>query len=219
MTHRTCSKSKQAARYRQAALGALFMSIGLQAFSAPESEEAQKQRAHDIFKQLIEINTTDSIGSTTVAAQAMAQRLLDAGFPSADVVRSRAERSQGEHGGALSRQAGLEAEADPDHRPSRTWWRRGARTGAPIPFSSSSKDGYYYGRGTQDMKDSDAIAVTDFIRLRKEGFVPDRDIILALTADEEGRQVERRRLAAQESSRPDRRRIRAESGLGRRCGR
>ena len=61
------------------------MSIGLQAFSAPESAEAQKQRAHDIFKQLIEINTMDSIGSTTVAAQAMAQRLLDAGFPAADV--------------------------------------------------------------------------------------------------------------------------------------
>jgi acetylornithine deacetylase/succinyl-diaminopimelate desuccinylase-like protein len=48
------------------------------------------------------------------------------------------------------------------------------------------QDGYYYGRGTQDMKDSDAIAVANFIRLKKEGFVPDRDIILALTADEEG---------------------------------
>ena len=54
------------------------------------------------------------------------------------------------------------------------------------PFQFVEQDGYYYGRGTQDMKDSDAIAVTDFIRLKKEGFVPDRDIILALTADEEG---------------------------------
>ena len=54
------------------------------------------------------------------------------------------------------------------------------------PFQFVEKDGYFYGRGTQDMKDSDAIAVTDFIRLKKEGFVPDRDIILALTADEEG---------------------------------
>ena len=62
------------------------MSIGLQAFSAPESAEAQKQRAQDIFKQLIEINTMDSNGSVTVAAQAMAQRLRDAGFPAADVV-------------------------------------------------------------------------------------------------------------------------------------
>jgi acetylornithine deacetylase/succinyl-diaminopimelate desuccinylase-like protein len=54
------------------------------------------------------------------------------------------------------------------------------------PFKFVEQDGYYYGRGTQDMKVSDAIAVTDFIRLKKEGYVPDRDIILALTADEEG---------------------------------
>jgi acetylornithine deacetylase/succinyl-diaminopimelate desuccinylase-like protein len=54
------------------------------------------------------------------------------------------------------------------------------------PFRFVEKDGYYYGRGTQDMKESDAIAVADFIRMKKEGFVPDRDIILALTADEEG---------------------------------
>jgi acetylornithine deacetylase/succinyl-diaminopimelate desuccinylase-like protein len=54
------------------------------------------------------------------------------------------------------------------------------------PFRLVEQDGYFYGRGTQDMKDSDAIAVADFIRLRNEGFVPDRDIILALTADEEG---------------------------------
>jgi acetylornithine deacetylase/succinyl-diaminopimelate desuccinylase-like protein len=53
------------------------------------------------------------------------------------------------------------------------------------PFQFIEKDGYFYGRGTQDMKDSDAIAVTDFIRMKNEGFVPDRDIILALTADEE----------------------------------
>jgi len=54
--------------------------------AAPESDAVTRKNAHDIFKQLIEINTTDSVGSTTVAAQAMAQRLLDAGFPKADVV-------------------------------------------------------------------------------------------------------------------------------------
>ncbi len=56
------------------------------------------------------------------------------------------------------------------------------------PFQFVEREGYYYGRGTQDMKEADAIAVTDFIRMRKEGFVPNRDIILALTADEEGGQ-------------------------------
>ena len=48
------------------------------------------------------------------------------------------------------------------------------------------KDGFYYGRGTQDMKEGDAIMVTTLIRMKKEGYQPDRDIILALTADEEG---------------------------------
>ena len=54
--------------------------------ASPMSDAAVRATAHDIFKQLIEINTTDSVGSTTVAAQAMATRLLDAGFPAADVI-------------------------------------------------------------------------------------------------------------------------------------
>ncbi|HSC45520.1 MAG TPA: M20/M25/M40 family metallo-hydrolase, partial [Candidatus Acidoferrum sp.] len=54
------------------------------------------------------------------------------------------------------------------------------------PFLFVEKDGYFYGRGTQDMKGDDAIWITEFIRLKREGFKPDRDLILALTADEEG---------------------------------
>src|ERR1700730_16399636 len=141
--------------------------------------------AHDIFKQLIEINTTDSIGSTTVAAQAMAQRLLDAGFPATDVtVVGRNERK----GNLIARYRG---KAGKTLRPiliighldvveaRREDW-------TTDPFQFVEKDGYYYGRGTQDMKASDAIMVTDFFRLKQERFIPDRDIILALTADEEG---------------------------------
>ena len=141
--------------------------------------------AHDIFKQLIEINTTDSVGSTTLAAQAMAQRLLDAGFPKADVVVLGPNDRKGNmiaryHGkpGSKLKPVLIIGHLDVVEAKREDW--------STDPFQFVEKDGYFYGRGTQDMKDSDAIAVSAFIRMRKEGYVPDRDIILALTADEEG---------------------------------
>ena len=54
------------------------------------------------------------------------------------------------------------------------------------PFECLERDEFYYGRGVTDDKDEAAIHVANFIRMREEGFVPDRDIIVALTADEEG---------------------------------
>lgn len=155
------------------------------AWSAPENADAERQRAHDIFQQLIEINTTDSSGSTTVAAQAMAKRLREAGFAAADVVvlgpnerkGNMVARYRGRPGSRL-KPVLIIGHLDVVEARREDW--------STDPFRFVEQDGYYYGRGTQDMKDSDAIAVADFIRLKKEGFVPDRDIILALTADEEG---------------------------------
>jgi acetylornithine deacetylase/succinyl-diaminopimelate desuccinylase-like protein len=153
--------------------------------AANQSDAATHDMAHDIFKQLIEINTTDSVGSTTLAAQAMAQRLLDAGFPKADVVvlgpndrkGNMVARYRGKPSSKL-RPVLIIGHLDVVEARREDW--------TTDPFKFVEQGGYYYGRGTQDMKEDDAIAVTDFIRLRKEGFVPDRDIILALTADEEG---------------------------------
>ncbi len=151
----------------------------------PAAAAEDRKTAHDIFKQLIEINTTDSVGSTTVAAHAMAQRLLDAGFATGGRDRHRTERRKGNmvaryrgKAGSKLRPVLIIGHLDVVEARREDW--------TTDPFQFVEKDGYYYGRGTQDMKDSDAIAVADFIRMKKEGFVPDRDIILALTADEEG---------------------------------
>ena len=147
-------------------------------------DEATRKLAHDIFQQLIGINTTDSIGSTTIAAQAMANRLTSAGFPADDVkVLGPNDRK----GNLIARYRGSSAGLKPiliiAHLDVVEARREDWTTD---PFQFVEKGGYYYGRGTQDMKVSDAILVTTFIRFKHEGYRPDRDIILALTADEEG---------------------------------
>jgi acetylornithine deacetylase/succinyl-diaminopimelate desuccinylase-like protein len=149
------------------------------------ADPATMQLGHDIFKQLIEINTTDSVGSTTKAAEAMAQRLRDGGFAAGDISLlgpnprkgNLVVRYRGKPGSKL-RPILIIGHLDVVEARREDW--------TTDPFQFVEKDGFYYGRGTQDMKVSDAIVVTDFIRLRKEGYVPDRDLILALTADEEG---------------------------------
>jgi acetylornithine deacetylase/succinyl-diaminopimelate desuccinylase-like protein len=146
-------------------------------------DPATKQLSREIFQQLIEINTTDSVGSTTVAANAMAQRLLDAGFPKEDVVVLGPNERKGNlvariHGTGPAKPFLLIGHLDVVEALRSDW--------TTDPFQFVEKDGYFYGRGTQDIKEGDAIFITTFIRLKKEGFKPDRDIILALTADEEG---------------------------------
>ena len=157
----------------------LFLSMALNA----QLNEENKELAHDIFKQLIEINTTDSVGNVTTAAEAMATRFREAGFSESDVhVLGPNDRKKnlvvrlagsGKHKPVL-----LIGHLDVVEARREDW--------TTDPFEFVEKDGYFYGRGTQDMKDGDAIMTTTLIRFKKEGFVPDRDIILALTADEEG---------------------------------
>ena len=155
--------------------------------AVPKLDPAGRQLAHDVLKQLIEINTTDSVGSTTVAAEAMRKRLLDAGFAAEDMVVMGPNARKGDlvaryrgKPGSAKRPILFIGHIDVVEAKREDW--------TTDPFQLVEKDGYFYGRGTQDMKDSDAAAVVSFIRMKKEGFVPDRDIILALTADEEGGQ-------------------------------
>ena len=162
-----------------AALACSFAGGGLRA----QSDDATNKLARDIYKQLIEINTTDSVGSTTVAAEAMAQRLRDAGYAASDV---QVIGPNARKGNLVARLRGTGAQKpmllichlDVVEARREDW--------SMDPFQFIEKDGYFYGRGSGDIKDGDAILMTAMIRLKQEGFKPDRDIILALTADEEG---------------------------------
>src|SRR3989441_2049356 len=143
-----------------------------------------QQRARDIFEQLININTTGSSGSTTLAANAMAKRLTDAGFPAADVQVMGLEGSKNYNLVARFRGTGREkailllAHLDVVEAKREDW--------SLDPFTFVERDGYFYGRGTLDIKDGGAILVATFVRLKEEGYRPNRDLILALTTGEEG---------------------------------
>jgi acetylornithine deacetylase/succinyl-diaminopimelate desuccinylase-like protein len=148
-----------------------------------QTDDATQQLSRSIFRQLIEINTTDSVGNVTTAARAMAQRLLDGGFPSSDVEvlgpNPRKYNMVARFPGAgAHKPILLICHLDVVEARRQDW--------SLDPFEFVEKDGYFYGRGTEDVKDGDAILVTTLIRLKREGYKPDRDIVLALTADEEG---------------------------------
>jgi acetylornithine deacetylase/succinyl-diaminopimelate desuccinylase-like protein len=161
----------------------LALVLLLSPLGAATLDEPTRQMAHDIFQQLIEINTTDSVGSTTLAAEAMAKRLTDAGFAQDDVKVLGPNERKGNlvarlHGTGARKPILIIGHLDVVEARREDW--------TTDPFRFVEKDGYYYGRGTQDMKVNDAILITTLIRFHRENYRPDRDIILALTADEEG---------------------------------
>lgn len=141
-----------------------------------------QQLARDLLAELVGINTTFEHGNTTPAAEAMARRLVAAGVPDSDVVvvgagernRNLVARLRGKGRG---RPVLLLAHLDVVEALRSDW--------SLEPFTLTEQDGYFYGRGTSDVKDMAAIFVATLIRLKREGFVPDRDLILALTAGEE----------------------------------
>jgi len=141
--------------------------------------------AREILKELVEINTTDSSGSTTRAAEAMAARLRAAGFPEADVQVLGPNARKGNlvarlRGRGEGRPILLLAHLDVVEARKEDW--------APDldPFVFVERDRYFYGRGTSDDKGQAAIWIANLIRYKQESLVPARDIIVALTADEEG---------------------------------
>jgi acetylornithine deacetylase/succinyl-diaminopimelate desuccinylase-like protein len=147
------------------------------------AQPPQRQLARDIFKQLIEIDTTDSIGDNTRAAEAMAARFRTAGFPERDIQVLAPAPRKGNlvvrlHGTGSARPILFIGHLDVVEARRSDW--------SFDPFVFREQDGYFYGRGTSDMKGDDAILVATFLRMKREGFQPVRDMILALTSDEEG---------------------------------
>ena len=163
----------------------LIASMLLAPAGAASLDEPTRGLSREILQELIEINTTDSVGSTTVAAEAMRKRLLAAGFPAQDLTvlgpndrkGNLVARLRGTHPGS-AKPILIIAHLDVVEARRSDW--------TTDPFHLVEQDGFFYGRGTQDMKGSDAIMVTTLVRFAREGYRPDRDIILALTADEEG---------------------------------
>lgn len=150
--------------------------------ATPKTGASQRELSRSIYRELIEIDTSQSSGDTLRASTAMAQRLLGAGFPEADV---RVFGTAPKRGNLVARLRGsgkrkpllLLAHTDVVEAKREDW--------STDPFRLVEKDGYFYARGTSDDKYMAASFVANLIRYRQEGYKPDRDIIVALTTDEE----------------------------------
>ncbi len=154
------------------------------ASAQPQAAEADRKLFREIYQELVEINTTDSVGDNTQAAQAMAARLKAAGFTDAEmqvVVPPGAPKK----GNLVARLRGtgakkpllLLAHIDVVEAKREEWERD--------PFKLVEEGGYFYARGSVDDKAMASIFVANMIRYKKQGYRPERDLILALTADEE----------------------------------
>ena len=172
---------------RRAAIGVAMLAFSTSALAQQGPLTPYQSLGRDLLKEMVETNTEYSIGSTTKLAESLAARFRAAGFPAADVQ-------------VVGPDSGRDAK---DKNLIVRYRGRGKR--APIllighmdvveakptdwvldPFQLIEKDGHFYGRGTLDMKDGDASWVAAFLRLKQEGYVPSGDLILALTAGEEG---------------------------------
>jgi acetylornithine deacetylase/succinyl-diaminopimelate desuccinylase-like protein len=171
--------------FRNALPALVFAALALptQAPAQADKNPAARALEREILKELIEINTSDSAGGTPRAARMLADRLIAAGLPAADVrvigydprYQSLVARYRGSAG--AKKPILLMAHIDVVDARKEDW--------STDPYQFVEKDGWFYARGTSDNKAGAAMLVANFIRYKKEGFVPDRDLIVVLTADEE----------------------------------
>jgi acetylornithine deacetylase/succinyl-diaminopimelate desuccinylase-like protein len=147
------------------------------------AQTAYQSLARDVLKELIEINTTDTTGDNTRAAVAVATRFRKAGYPEADV---KVLGPQPRKGNVVVRLRGT-GSAKPVLFIGHLDVVEALRSDWSVdPFRLTEEGGFFFGRGSQDTKGNDAMMVAAFLRMKQENFRPSRDLILALTADEEG---------------------------------
>lgn len=170
-------------RLRQPLAALSLLLLAIPSVLRGQTSGADRAEARAILAELIGINTTHEHGSTTPAAEAVARRLRAAGLPAADV---QVVGPDSTHMNLVARLRGsgarkpilLLAHLDVVEALPQDW--------SLDPFTLTERDGYLYGRGTSDIKDEAAIFTAVLLGMKRDGFVPDRDIILALTAGEEG---------------------------------
>src|SRR5579864_4526045 len=145
--------------------------------------EAEKKLAHDIYKEFVEIQSGYTTGATTPVVQAAVKYLKAAGFQDSDIFVGGGSGKKANlvvrlRGTGAKKPILLLAHTDVVEAKREDW--------TTDPFQFIEKDGFYYGRGTGDDKAQAAVWIANLIQYKREGFKPDRDIIVALTADEEG---------------------------------
>jgi acetylornithine deacetylase/succinyl-diaminopimelate desuccinylase-like protein len=183
-----CPVKQSRAMPKPKSLFSLSLLVGLFLFATwvraqttrPDSE---KQLARDIYREFIEIQSGYTSGSTTPVAEAAAARLKAAGFSDSDIFVGGATPKKANlvvryRGTGARKPLLLLAHTDVVEAKREDW--------SMDPFRLNEKDGFFYGRGTGDDKAQASVWIANLIRYKQEGFKPDRDIIVALTADEEG---------------------------------
>jgi acetylornithine deacetylase/succinyl-diaminopimelate desuccinylase-like protein len=165
---------------------AAALAAGLAAAGAASAEADTGEHAfRALYKELIEVNTTRSAGDCTRAAEAMRARLAAAGYAAEDL-SILAPPEAPKDGALVAVLRGRDRAAKPilllAHidvvEAKREDWTRD-------PFTLVEEDGWFYARGASDDKAMAAIFTDSLVRYRQEGYVPRRDVKLALTCGEE----------------------------------
>jgi acetylornithine deacetylase/succinyl-diaminopimelate desuccinylase-like protein len=168
--------------------GALWIALGASlaqpALAQGTSPTPAQRELREIYKELVEINTTDSAGSCTEAAQALAARLKAAGLSAQDV-QVIVPPGGPKKGNLVARYRGSGAKKplmllghlDVVEAKREDWERD--------PFKLVEENGYFYARGAADDKAMVAVFAANLIRYRREGYRPERDLIQVATCDEE----------------------------------